>query len=89
MRLGTDVAAALMNLKGAYEAALLHKRMWETSAEELRLAEERFRLGLAGSLELVDSQTRLGAAEKSQLDSIYQFHKLLVSLEALVGEPLR
>jgi outer membrane protein len=89
LRLRQEVGAALLNLETAYQTALLQERVRETAAEELRLAEERFRFGAASSVEVTDAQTNLAQAEKDQIDAVYDFHKSLAALEALVGQPLR
>lgn len=89
LRLQTDVAASVHNTRTAYQAALLERRVRETAAEELRLAEERFRAGAASSVEVIDAQVRLTEAEQREINAVYTFHRSLALLEALVGEPLR
>ena len=89
LRLRQEVAAAVRNLEAAYETALLQQRIVERSTEELRLAQERFRFGAANSIEVTDAQTNLGQAEQAQIDAVYNFHKTLAALEALVGRSLR
>ncbi len=89
LRLQTDVAAAVQNTRTAYQTALLERRVRETAAEELRLAEERFRAGVASSVEVVDGQTRLSEAEQREINAVYTFHRSLALLEALGGQPLR
>lgn len=89
LRLQTEVAAAVQNIRTAYQTALLERRVRETAAEELRLAEERFRAGVASSVEVVDAQTRLSEAEQREINSVYNFHRALALLEALVGQALR
>ena len=79
----------MRNLEAAYETALLQQRIVERSTEELRLAQERFRFGAANSIEVTDAQTNLGQAEQAQIDAVYNFHKTLAALEALVGRSLR
>lgn len=89
LRLRQEVAAAVRNLETAYETALLQQRVVENATEELRLAQERFRFGAANSIEVTDAQTNLAQAEQAQIDAIYDFHKTLAALEALVGRSLR
>ncbi|CAN5701805.1 TolC family protein [soil metagenome] len=89
LRLQTEVAASVQNTRTAYQAALLERRVREIAAEELRLAEERFRAGVANSLEVVDAQTRLSEAEQREINAVYNFHRSLALLEALVGQDLR
>lgn len=89
LQLQTDVGTALRNLETAYRTAEIQERVRATAAEELRLAQERFRFGAASSVEVTDAQTNLAEAERAQIDAVYNFHKSLAALEALAGEPLR
>jgi outer membrane protein len=61
----------------------------ENAAEELRMAQERFRFGLANSIEVTDAQANLAEAERAVIDAVYTYHSALAGLEALVGGSLR
>jgi outer membrane protein len=89
LRLQQEVSAGVRNLQTAYQSALLNDRVRQNAEEELRLAQERFRFGAANSIEVTDAQTNLSTAERDQINAIYDFHKSLAALEALVGRPLR
>lgn len=89
LQLQTDVATALRNLETAYRTAIIQERVVETAGEELRLAQERFRFGAANSIEVTEAQTNLGEAERARIDAVYDFHKSLAALEALIGQQLR
>lgn len=89
LRLRQAVAAGVRNLETAYETALLQQRVVQSATEELRLAQERFRFGMANSIEVTDAQTNLAQAEQARIDAVYNFHKSLAALEALVGRSLR
>lgn len=89
LRLRQEVAAAVRNLETAYETALLQDEVVANATEELRLAQERFRFGAANSIEVTDAQTNLAQAEQARIDAVYNFHKTLAALEALVGRSLR
>lgn len=89
LRLRQEVAAGVRNLETAYETALLQQRVVANATEELRLAQERFRFGAASSIEVTDAQTTLAQEEQVQIDAVYNFHKSLAALEALVGRSLR
>jgi outer membrane protein len=88
-RLEMEVRSGLLSAETAYRAAELQRQVAANAAEELRMSRERFRLGAAGSLEVVDAQTRLAEAERAVIDAVYTYHKALASLEALVARPLR
>ena len=89
LTLRTDVETSLLQLRTAYGAAQLQDRVVERANEELRLAQERFRFGAASSVEVIDAQTSLREAERARIDAVYNFHKSLAALEALVGRSLR
>lgn len=89
LRLRTDLGSALLNLQTAYSVAQLQEQVVGRATEELRLAQERFRFGVASSVEVTDAQTSLALAEQGRIDAIYNYHKSLAALEALVGRPLR
>lgn len=89
LRLRQEINVGLRNLETAYETILLQQRVVANAEEELRMARERFRFGAATSIEVTDAQTNLGQAERDLIEAIYDFHKTLALLEALLGEPLR
>ncbi|HEX2094081.1 MAG TPA: TolC family protein [Longimicrobiaceae bacterium] len=88
-RLRVEVSTTLRNLETAYQTAQLQEQVVRTAEEELRLARERFRFGAASSVEVTDAQTSLAQAERARLDAVYNFHKSLAAMEALVGQSLR
>lgn len=89
LTLRADIEAGVRAVETARQTVALQARIRETAAEELRLAQERFRLGLASSIEVVDAQAGLSQAERDEINAIYDFHLSFAALEALVGAPLR
>ncbi|HET7231437.1 MAG TPA: TolC family protein [Longimicrobium sp.] len=89
LKLRSDLGAALLGLQTAYRVAQLQEQVVGRATEELRLAQERFRFGVASSVEVTDAQTSLALAEQGRIDAVYNYHKSLAALEALVGRPLR
>lgn len=89
LRLRQEVSTAVRNLQTSYETARLQEQVVRSATEELRLAQERFRFGAANSIEVTDAQTNLAEAERARIDAVYNFHKSLAALEALIGRPLR
>ena len=89
LRLEAEVESAVRSVETAHRTVALQTRNRETAAEELRLAQERFRLGLASSIEVVDAQANLSQAEQDEISAIYSFHMFFAGLEALVGMSLR
>jgi outer membrane protein len=89
LQLRTNVETALLSLRTAYSAAQLQEQVVQRAGEELRLAQERFRFGATSSVEVTDALTSLREAERARIDAVYNFHKSLAALEALVGRSLR
>jgi outer membrane protein len=84
-----DAETLLRNVTAFYRTARLQARVRETAGEELRLAQERYRSGLATSVEVTDAQTSLSEAERAEIAAVYDYHQSLAALEALAGTPLR
>ncbi len=89
LRLRTEVATAVQAVETSRQVVQLQERIRATSAEELRLALERFRLGLASSIEVADAQTNLSQAERDEINARYDFQKAVAALESLVGGTIR
>jgi outer membrane protein len=89
LRLRAEVSQAARSLETAFRTVELQGRVREISSEELRLAQERFRLGLASSIEVADAQANLSQAERDEITAVYEFHRSAAALEALVGRPIR
>lgn len=88
LRLRVEVTTAVRSVDTARQVVALQARIRQTSTEELRLAQERFRLGLASSIEVADAQTNLSQSERDEINAFYELQKALVALESLVGGPL-
>jgi len=89
LRLRSEVGTAVRFVETARRTVELQERIRTTATEELRMAQERFRLGLASSLEVADAQANLSQAERDEINALYDFHKSMAALESLVGGPLR
>lgn len=88
LQLEVQVETSLRDLETAYQTALLQQQIRQTAEEELSLAQERFRLGLATSIEVVDAQASLAEAERAEIAAVYDFHRALATLEANLGTEL-
>jgi outer membrane protein len=89
LRVMAEAETLLRNVAASYRTAQLQARVRETAGEELRLAQEQYRSGLATSVEVTDAQTNLGEAERAEIAAVYDYHQSLAALEALVGTSLR
>ena len=61
----------------------------EAARDQLRLAQDRYRLGAGTSLEVSDAQNAVQRAEGDYVNAVYDYHKAIAALEAAVGRPLR
>ena len=57
--------------------------------DQLRLAQDRYRLGAGTALEVSDAQNAVQRAEGDYVNAVYDYHKAIAALEAAVGRPLR
>jgi len=89
LALRADIASGLATLNAAYEAALIEEENQVWADEQLRLAQERYRIGLATFLELVEAETVKAGADRDRIAAIFAYHDALASLESVVGTSLR
>jgi outer membrane protein len=89
LRVRAEAETLLRNVAASYRTARLQARVRDTATEELRLAEQLYRSGLATSVEVTDAQANLSEAERAEIAAVHDYHRSLAALEALVGTPLR
>jgi outer membrane protein len=89
LQVRSDVHARYLGLRTAYEAIAVQAASREAARDQLRLAQDRYRLGAGTSLELSDAQNAVQRAEGDFVNAVYDYHKAIAALEAAVGRPLR
>lgn len=89
LALQADIAAGLAAVRTAYRSALLEERNRELASEQLRLAQERYRLGAATFLDLVEAETVKAQADREGIAAVFAYHDALAQLAALVGTSLQ
>lgn len=89
LALRADIAATLATVRTAYRAALIEEQNQIVADEQLRLARERFSVGLTGFVELLEAETLKVEADREQIAAIFAYHDSLANLEAVVGTSLR
>jgi outer membrane protein len=85
----TDVQARYLGLQTAYRAIAVQAFSRDAARDQLRLAQDRYRLGAGTALELSDAQNAVQGAEGDYITSVYDYHKAVAALEAAVGRSLR
>lgn len=84
-----DLTIALNAVTTAYRSATLEERNRSVADEQLRLAGERYRIGVISFVDLVDAETVKAEADQAWVNSIYAYHDAVAQLETVVGESLR
>lgn len=85
----SDVHARFLGLETAFRAIGVQATSREAAQDQLRLAQDRYRLGAGTALELADAQNAVQQAEGDYVTAVYDYHKAIAALEAAVGRPLR
>ncbi len=89
LQVRTDVQARHLALQTAYQAIAVQEANRAAARDQLRLAQDRYRLGAGASLEVSDAQNAVQQAEGDYVNAVYDYHKTVAALEAAVGRPLR
>jgi outer membrane protein len=89
LQVRTDVHARYLGIQTAYQAIGVQAANREAARDQLRLAQDRYRLGAGTSLEVSDAQNAVQRAEGDYVNAVYDYHKAVAALEAAVGRPLR
>jgi outer membrane protein len=85
----SDVHARYLALNTFFQAISVQVASREAARDQLRLAQERYRLGAGSALEVSDAQNAVQQAEGDYVTAVYDYHKAIAALEAAVGRSLR
>ncbi len=90
VRVKTELAVAYQALDTAYlETAILRTQVEPSAESALAAAEEAFRQGKIGALDLLDAQRTLFAIRRQSVDAHAAYHRAVVAIERLIGGPLQ
>ncbi|MGH7629424.1 MAG: TolC family protein [Gemmatimonadales bacterium] len=89
LQVRTSVHARYLALQTSYRTIGLQERSQAAAREQLRLAQDRYRVGIGTALEITDAQTAVQRAEGDYVNAVYEYHRAIAALEAAVGRPLR
>jgi outer membrane protein len=89
LRLRTAITEAHDNLVTAHQLIAIQERNRQVATERLTMARQRYAVGAANILELLDAQTSLQTAERDYLNALYDFQINLARLEGASGARLR
>ena len=89
LALRADIQSSTAVVRTAYESALIEERNQALADEQLRLAQERYRLGFSNFIDLVEAETVKARADRERIVAVFTYHDAVADLEAVVGMPLR
>ena len=89
LQVRASVHGRFLALETAYRTIGLQERSRAAAREQLRLAQDRYRVGIGTALEVTDAQTAVQRAEGDYVNAVYEYHRAIAALEGAVGRPLR
>ena len=89
LQVRSEVQARHLALQTSFQAIAVQEANRVAARDQLRLAQDRYRLGAGTSLEVSDAQNAVQQAEGDYVTAVYDYHKAVAALEAAVGRPLR
>ena len=89
LALTANVTSAYLSLTTAQKTAALQQENAAKAREELALAEARYQVGAASSLDVTDAVASYERAETDRINAVYSYQTAFAALEAAVGRPLR
>ncbi|HEY0778744.1 MAG TPA: TolC family protein [Gemmatirosa sp.] len=89
LQLTADVTAAYRTLDSQRQVVAQQERNVATAKEALYLAQERYRVGAGGYLDVSQAQDAYNTAQTDYITAVYQYHSAFATLESAVGRPLR
>ena len=89
LQVRTDVHSRYLALQTSYQAIGVQGTSRDAARDQLRLAQDRYRVGAGTALEVSDAQAAVQQAEGDYVNAVYDYHKAITALEAAVGRPLR
>ncbi len=89
LALTANVTSAYLNVTTAAKTATLQQENAAEARQELALAQARYQVGAASSLDVTDARAAFERAENGRINAVYQYQTAFAALEAAVGRPLR
>ena len=89
LALVANVTSAYLSLTTAAKTAALQQENAAKAREELSLAEARYQVGAASSLDVTDAVASFERAETDRINAVYSYQTAFAALESAVGRPLR
>lgn len=89
VRVRTDLAVATQTLRAAHDEVIaLRDQILPSARSAFEAAEEAFRQGKIGALDLLDAERTLFEARSRHVAALGTYHASVVNVERLIGAPL-
>jgi outer membrane protein TolC len=89
LQVRASVESRYLAVQTAYKSIAAQQAARDAARDQLRLAQDRYRLGSGTALELSDAQNAVQGAEGAYVNAVYGYHIAVAQLELAVGRPLR
>ena len=81
-----EIRSALLDVKTSDDEVAVAKQQIDLAAEQLKESQDRYKAGVSGSLEVVQSQEAVANANDSYIQSLYQNNVAKLTLVRALGE---
>src|SRR5213076_1579113 len=89
LALTANVTAAYLTLSTAEKTVELQEQNAAKAKQELKLVEDRYRIGATTFVDLAQARADYERAENDRINAVYDYQKAFAALESAVGHPLR
>ena len=77
-----------MDLNAAKEIIKAREEEVASAQEDLKLAEERYRVGAGTALELIDAQVNYTSAQSNHVQALYDYKLALAQIDKAIGKEM-
>ena len=85
-RVEYEVRSALLDVKTSDDQVAVTNQQIDLAAEQLKEAQDRYKAGVSGSLEVVQAQEAVAGANENHIQALYQNNVAKLSLVRALGE---
>ena len=85
-RVEYEIRSALLDVKTSDDQVAVANQQIGLAAEQLKEAQDRYKAGVSGSLEVVQAQEAVAGANENQIQALYQNNVAKLTLVRALGE---
>lgn len=86
LQISSELRLAAQDANSRNAQIVMAEKNVQLARDQLRLAQERYRLGVADNREVVEAQTQLAVAEDNMIDAVFQYNVSRVELARARGD---